>query len=325
MQKKVACIGNALVDKVCMLQSDDLLCEQNLPKGSMQLIDEKESKRLQAFTQELKSTLATGGSAANTASGTANMGIETTYIGMVGDDELGDFYIQDMQKNNISTCIFRNSDMQTGLALALVSPDGERTFATNLGAAITLSADNIGQSLFEGCEYLHIEGYLISNHDLFEKIITCGRQAGCKISIDLASYNVVEENLDYLKRVCKGVHIIFANEEEAKAFSGKEVEEALEYIAQYADIAVVKVGAKGSLISSQGKVVKVGETLRNKIDTTGAGDLYAGGFLAGLCMDKDLSICGKMGSVLAGNVIEVMGTKMDCERWNKIKTEIASL
>ena len=309
MQKKVACIGNALVDKVCMLQSDDLLCEQNLPKGSMQLIDEKESKRLQAFTQELKSTLATGGSAANTASGTANMGIETTYIGMVGDDELGDFYIQDMQQNNISTCIFRNSDMQTGLALALVSPDGERTFATNLGAAITLSADNIGQSLFEGCEYLHIEGYLISNHDLFEKIITCGRQAGCKISIDLASYNVVEENLDYLKRVCKGVHIIFANEEEAKAFSGKEAEEALEYIAQYADIAVVKVG----------------ETLRNKIDTTGAGDLYAGGFLAGLCMDKDLSICGKMGSVLAGNVIEVMGTKMDCERWNKIKTEIASL
>lgn len=222
MQKKVACIGNALVDKVCMLQSDDLLCEQNLPKGSMQLIDEKESKRLQAFTQELKSTLATGGSAANTASGTANMGIETTYIGMVGDDELGDFYIQDMQQNNISTCIFRNSDMQTGLALALVSPDGERTFATNLGAAITLSADNIGQSLFEGCEYLHIEGYLISNHDLFEKIITCGRQAGCKISIDLASYNVVEENLDYLKRVCKGVHIIFANEEEAKAFSGKK-------------------------------------------------------------------------------------------------------
>lgn len=87
----------------------------------------------------------------------------------------------------------------------------------------------------------------------------------------------------------------------------------------------MKVGAKGSLISSQGKVVKVGETLRNKIDTTGAGDLYAGGFLAGLCMDKDLSICGKMGSVLAGNVIEVMGTKMDCERWNKIKTEIASL
>lgn len=325
MQKKVACIGNALVDKVCMLQSDNLLCEQNLPKGSMQLIDEKESKRLQAFTQELKSTLATGGSAANTASGTANMGIETTYIGMVGDDELGDFYIQDMQQNNISTCIFRNSDMQTGLALALVSPDGERTFATNLGAAITLSADNIGQSLFEGCEYLHIEGYLISNHDLFEKIITCGRQAGCKISIDLASYNVVEENLDYLKLVCKGVHIIFANEEEAKAFSGKEAEEALEYIAQYADIAVVKVGAKGSLISSQGKVVKVGETLRNKIDTTGAGDLYAGGFLAGLCMDKDLSICGKMGSVLAGNVIEVMGTKMDCERWNKIKTEIASL
>ncbi len=320
---KVACIGNALVDKVCLLENDAILTEENLPKGSMQLINSEESKRLQQKLVNLQSQIATGGSAANTASGIANMGVHTSYIGMVGNDELGRFYEQDMQDNNISTHIFRNDEMATGLALALVSPDGERTFATHLGAAVTLSAENITADLFSDFDYLHIEGYLISNNDLFNKILECGKQANCKISIDLASYNVVEENLEYLRRVCKGVHIIFANEDEARAFSGKQVpEEALEFISQYSDIAVVKIGAKGSLISHEGTVYRINETQRNKIDTTGAGDLYAGGFLAALCGGKDFNQCGKWGSILAGNVIEIMGTKMDSERWNAIKKEI---
>lgn len=320
---KVACIGNALVDKVCLLENDAILTEENLPKGSMQLIDSEESKRLQQKLVNLQSQIATGGSAANTASGIANMGVPTSYIGMVGNDELGGFYEQDMQDNNISTHIFRNDEIATGLALALVSPDGERTFATHLGAAVTLSAENITSDLFSDFDYLHIEGYLISNNDLFNKILKCGKQANCKISIDLASYNVVEENLEYLRTVCKGVHIIFANEDEARAFSGKkDPEEALEFISQYSDIAVVKIGAKGSLISHEGTVYRISETQRNKIDTTGAGDLYAGGFLAALCGGKDFNQCGKWGSILAGNVIEIMGTKMDSERWNAIKKEI---
>ncbi|MEE1094370.1 MAG: adenosine kinase [Bacteroidales bacterium] len=320
---KVACIGNALVDKVCLLENDAILTEENLPKGSMQLINSEESKRLQQKLVNLQSQIATGGSAANTASGIANMGVHTSYIGMVGNDELGRFYEQDMQDNNISTHIFRNNEMATGLALALVSPDGERTFATHLGAAVTLSAENITSDLFSDFDYLHIEGYLISNNDLFNKILECVKQANCKISIDLASYNVVEENLEYLRTVCKGVHIIFANEDEARAFSGKQVpEEALEFISQYSDIAVVKIGAKGSLISHEGTVYRISETQRNKIDTTGAGDLYAGGFLAALCGGKDFNQCGKWGSILAGNVIEIMGTKMDSERWNAIKKEI---
>lgn len=323
-QMKVACIGNALVDKVCLLNNDEVLAEEKLPKGSMQLINSEESERLQQKLKNLQSQIATGGSAANTASGIANMGIPTSYIGMVGNDELGRFYEQDMQKNNISTQIFRNNEMATGLALALVSPDGERTFATHLGAAVTLSAENIDSDLLFGFDYLHIEGYLISNNELFDKILKSGKQAGCKISVDLASYNVVEENLEYLKEVCKGVHIIFANEDEARAFSGKQnPEEALEFISQYSDIAIVKIGAKGSLISHNGMVYRISETQRNKIDTTGAGDLYAGGFLAALCYGKDLQECGRWGSVLAGNVIEIMGTKMDSERWKKIKEGIA--
>jgi sugar/nucleoside kinase (ribokinase family) len=244
---------------------------------------------------------------------------------MVGNDELGDFYEKDMRENNISTHIFRSPDMATGLALALVSKDGERTFATHLGAAVTLSADNINETLLEGYDYLHIEGYLISNNELFNKIIDCAKKCGVKISIDLASYNVVEENLKYLKTVCKGVEIIFANEDEAKAFTQKDAEAALDEIAEYANIAVVKIGVKGSLIKHNGQKMRIEETKRNKIDTTGAGDMYAGGFLAGLCKGEDLTKCGKLGSILAGNVIEIMGTKMDAQRWTKIEEEIAEL
>lgn len=322
---KVVCIGNALVDKVCLLPNDDILREENLPKGSMQLINSEESKRLKTRLEELKSEIATGGSAANTANGIANLGVSTTYIGMVGNDELGDFYEKDMKGNNISTHIFRSPDMATGLALALVSKDGERTFATHLGAAVTLSADNINETLLEGYDYLHIEGYLISNNELFNKIIDCAKKCGVKISIDLASYNVVEENLEYLKTVCKGVEIIFANEDEARAFTQKDAEAALDEIAKYANIAVVKIGAKGSLIKHNGQKMRIEETKRNKIDTTGAGDMYAGGFLAGLCKGEDLTKCGKLGSILAGNVIEIMGTKMDAQRWTKIEEEIAEL
>jgi sugar/nucleoside kinase (ribokinase family) len=322
---KVVCIGNALVDKVCLLPNDDILREENLPKGSMQLINSEESKRLKTRLEELKSEIATGGSAANTANGIANLGVSTTYIGMVGNDELGDFYEKDMRENNISTHIFRSPDMATGLALALVSKDGERTFATHLGAAVTLSADNINETLIEGYDYLHIEGYLISNNELFNKIIDCAKKCGVKISIDLASYNVVEENLEYLKTVCKGVEIIFANEDEARAFTQKDAEAALDEIAEYANIAVVKIGVKGSLIKHNGQKMRIEETKRNKIDTTGAGDMYAGGFLAGLCKGEDLTKCGKLGSILAGNVIEIMGTKMDAQRWTKIEEEIAEL
>ncbi len=322
---KVVCIGNALVDKVCLLPNDDILREENLPKGSMQLINSEESKRLKTRLEELKSEIATGGSAANTANGIANLGVSTTYIGMVGNDELGDFYEKDMKENNISTHIFRSPDMATGIALALVSKDGERTFATHLGAAVTLSADNINETLLEGYDYLHIEGYLISNNELFNKIIDCAKKCGVKISIDLASYNVVEDNLEYLKTVCKGVEIIFANEDEARAFTQKDAEAALDEIAEYANIAVVKIGAKGSLIKHNGQKMRIEETKRNKIDTTGAGDMYAGGFLAGLCKGEDLTKCGKLGSILAGNVIEIMGTKMDAQRWTKIEEEIAEL
>lgn len=325
MADKVLCLGNALVDIITKLETDKELEILHLPKGSMQLVDKEMSSMIQEATLHLNSTKQTGGSAANTANGIANLGIGSGYIGMLGEDKLGEFYANDMLENSIETKFFKSQSTPTGCAVAFVSTDGERTFATYLGAAIELRADLLAKELFSGYDYFHIEGYLIVNHDLIRKAIQMAKEQGLKVSIDLASYNVVEENLDFLKEICKNVHIIFANEEEAKAFTNKEAEEALQIISNLCEIAVVKIGKRGSLIKSGDREILIGERQRACLDTTGAGDMYAAGFLAGLCLGKDLEICGQMGSILACNVIEVYGAKIDEKRWENIKKEINTL
>lgn len=325
MSKKVLCLGNALVDIITQLESDSTLESLSLPKGSMQLVDSEISEMVQKATSELKSSLQTGGSAANTANGIANLGVGSAFIGMVGEDKYGDFYINDMKDNSIEPRFFRSKNTSTGCAVALVSKDGERTFATYLGAAVELNADLLTNELFRGYDYFHIEGYLIVNHPLIRKAIDLAKQEGVKVSIDFASYNVVEENLDFLKEVCRDVDIIFANEQEAKAFTNKEADEALEEISKICDIAVVKIGKKGSLIKAKDEKVVIGKREKICVDTTGAGDMYAAGFLAGLCLDRSLEVCGNMGSILASEVIGVYGAKMDSVIWERIRKEIAQI
>src|SRR5690554_775164 len=323
--KSVICLGNALVDIITQLETDNTLNELNLPKGSMQLVDKDMHNSIKTITSKLETKKQTGGSAANTANGLANLGIKSGYIGMVGKDEFGEFYINDMIQNSIEPRFFRSHTTPTGCALALISKDGERTFATYLGAAIEMNEGLLSPDIFKGYDYFHIEGYLISNQPLVAKAISIAKSLGIKTSIDLASYNVVEENLCFLKEVCKDVDIIFANEEEAKSFTNSEAEKALDIISEYAEISVVKIGKKGSLIKSNNEKYIIKEVERKLVDTTGAGDMYAAGFLAGLCNNYSLEKCGKMGSILAGNVIEVYGAKMDENRWERIKEEISNI
>ena len=209
------------------------------------------------------------------------------------------------------------------MAVALISPDSERTFATYLGAAVELSDSDLNSNQFKGYKYLHIEGYLALNHDLMLKAAELAKGNNLKISIDMASFNVVEDNLEFLKDYVKNyVDIIFANEEEAKAFTGKEPEEALHVIAEQCEIAVVKIGSKGSMVKSKGKTYQVEPLKANSIDTTGAGDLYASGFLYGLSNNLPLEKCGSIGSLCASKVIEVIGSKMNNETWDEIKKSI---
>ena len=320
--KKILGMGNALVDIMIRLEDDQFLNHLELPKGSMQLVD---ALRSQAVLQKLEKhpkSFSAGGSAANTIHGLAMLGVPTGYIGVIGEDELGGSFVRDMINAGVEPHMI-HSLQETGRAIALVTPDSERTFATFLGAAIELAADHLTAFNFKQYDYLHIEGYLVQNHDLIKSAVSLAKKNGLVVSLDLASYNVVEANLDFLREiVTKYVDIVFANEEEAKAFTGREPREALDEIAAMARIAVVKTGSKGSLIKSGQEVIEIGIIAVTPVDTTGAGDLYASGFLYGQSHDLSLRKCGEMGALLAGHVIEVIGSKMGAEKWNEITGKI---
>ena len=315
---KVLGIGNALVDIMTQLESDELLNDFSLPKGSMQLVDNESVKKVMSGTEHLEKKISSGGSAANTIHGLAKLNIETGFMGKVGNDEFGMFFENDLKESGISPKLYK-SNTNSGHAVALISPDSERTFATFLGAAVELSADDLSSSHFKDFDYFHIEGYLVQNHDLIEKALKLAKENNLKVSLDLASYNVVEENLEFLKSIVeKYVDIIFANEEEAKAFTGKEPVEALNILAEKCEIAVVKIGSKGSLIKNGDDIFEIGIIDVNPKDTTGAGDLYASGFLFGLVKGFSLQRCGEIASILSGKVIEVIGAKMDNDRWEDV-------
>lgn len=320
--KKVLGMGNALVDVMTKLENDELLGELNLPKGSMQLVDADFSHQVIQKTSALKPIMTSGGSAANTVHGLAKLGIETGFIGKVGHDELGRFFEDNLVAIGTKPVLLK-SKTSTGKAIALVTPDSERTFATCLGAAIELTPDELNDDMFEGYDYFHIEGYLVQNHALIESAMKIAKSKGIKISLDMASYNVVEDNLDFLKRmVDEYVDIIFANEEEAKAFTGKEPEEALNILACLSNIAIVKIGKQGSLIKRGKEMSRVGIIGIDSFDTTGAGDLYAAGFIYGLSKNESMQECGRLGALLSGKVIENLGAKISNEGWKFIEENL---
>ncbi len=192
-------------------------------------------------------------------------------------------------------------------------------FATYLGAAVELSADDITDSIFKGFDILHLEGYLVFNHSLVEKAILVAKRNGLKVSMDLASFNIVEANLDFLKGIIiSSVDIVFANEEESKALTGELPEKSLDIIAEMCEIAVVKIGSKGSMVKRGNEMVKVDAIKANAIDTTGAGDLFASGFIYGLIQGWSLEKCAKLGALTAGKVVETIGAKISPTVWQEI-------
>ncbi len=323
--KQILGIGNALVDVMTMINDDSLLSMFELPKGSMQLVDVSKSQSIKSDTVNLNRIMTSGGSAANTIHGLAMLGTKTGFIGSIGKDDVGDFFEKDMKYAGINTMLIRRETV-TGTAIALISPDSERTFATHLGAAIELSANDLKTDYFDGYDILYLEGYLILNKVLVETACQMAKEKNMKIALDLASFNVVTAMLsDYKEIVEKYVDIVFANEEEAKAFTGLAPVEALVKLSEICEIAVVKVGSEGSWIKRKDEVIKIGTGTVNLKDTTGAGDLYASGFLFGYAQDMNLEVCGQYGSLLAGHVIEIVGARIDHEKWQKIRATVAGL
>jgi sugar/nucleoside kinase (ribokinase family) len=321
--KKILGIGNALVDVMTVIPDESQLSQFNLPKGSMTMVDATRSGEIKQAINGLKKTLASGGSAGNTIYGLGVMGVHSSFIGKVGRDEFGNFYEKNMVDAGLTPVLMRSANSPTGTAVALVTPDSERTFATHLGAATELSADDLNASHFKGYNILYVEGYLIYNLPLVERAFRMAKENHMCIALDLASFNVVKEMLPAFERIVNEyVDIVFANEEEARAFTGLGPVDALNEISKRCKIAVVKTGPDGSWIKRDNEVVKVDALKVKAVDTTGAGDLYAAGFLYGFSNGFSLDKCGLFGSILAGKVIEVIGARMPEEKWAEAKKMI---
>ena len=324
-KKSVLGIGNALIDVLITITDDAVLQKFGLPKGSMTLVDAILSAEIKKETKNSTRSIQTGGSAANTVHGIAKLGGKCGYIGKISSDEFGNFYLEDFRNNKINTHFFY-SETGTGHATGLISPDSERTFGTYLGAAMELTAEEMTHEIFRDYGILHIEGYLVQNHALIEAAMSIAKENGLLVSIDMASFNIVEANIDFLHRIIREyVDIVFANEEEATSLTGKNPEEALLEIAEMCSIAVVKLGAHGSMIKSGDRIIHIDAISAKSIDTTGAGDIYAAGFLYALTENLDLEIAGKIGSLLAGNVVEIIGAKITDETWNELLPQVESL
>lgn len=324
--KKIIGIGNALVDALATLKNDELLGVFGLPKGSMRLIGDDEQCRIQECFSSLDVQRATGGSAGNAMLALACLGEHPGFIGTIGDDVTGHFFEENCVQRGIKPHL-TVLPQQSGIAYTFISPDGERTFATYLGAAASLHPDNLSVEQFEGYDFLYVEGYLVQNHSLILRAVELAKEAGLMVCLDLASYNIVAADRDFFHHlVTEYVDVVFANEEEARAFSGMEPDEALKHLHTLCDVAVVKLGAAGSTIMCFGEQVRVNAMPVSKVvDTTAAGDFYAAGVMYGLMQGCSLQQCAELGSLLSAHVIQVVGTKLGDDIWAEIKLKVARI
>ena len=196
--KSILGIGNALTDILALLEDDSLLREYHLPKGSMQHVDKETGNKIWSSIRRMGVQYVAGGSAGNTITGTAVFGMPSGFIGKVGDDELGSLYKSDQERNGIRSMLLKGVEASGRAMVFVTAPNAERTFAVYLGAALELAPEDLKPEYFEGYDYFHIEGYLVQNQQLLRRAVELAKEAGCYISIDLASYNVVESNEAFL-------------------------------------------------------------------------------------------------------------------------------
>ncbi len=318
-RKTIVCVGSALVDMLAM-EPEAFIDRLGVEKGGMNLVDRGYIGKLIAQTSAAPS-LVSGGSACNTAVGVGNLGGTIRFVGKLGEDELGEFFTQDLNRNHVQSVIFYGKN-PTGCVLSVITPDAQRSMFTYLGAASEMRPDEIHMDCFKDAAIVHVEGYLLFNQSLMAAVLSSAKNAGARISLDLASFNVVEESKDILDEIIREyVDILIANEDEARAYSGhSDEDEALEALARHAELAVLKIGPRGSRVAVNGRRIAIAPHGNDDapVDTTGAGDLWAAGFLFGLVNGYSLEHSGRLASACGYEVCQVVGAKIPEQGWARI-------
>ena len=317
-------VGSALVD-ILAHESDDFLQQAGAVKGGMTYVERDHIDQTLTRTSA-KPRIVPGGSACNTAVGIGKLGGHARFVGKSGSGEMGRLLETDLRSNGVDPVLFK-SDSPTGRVLSIITPDAQRSMLTFLGAASESRPEEVLSGCLEGAAIVHVEGYLLFNPDLIRSTLQAARAAGARISLDLASYNVVESSLKLLDTLVDDyVDILIANEDEARSFTGHDDERrAVAALAERAEIAVLKVGARGSHIAASGKIHRIApQGSGTAVDTTGAGDLWASGFLYGLVNGYCLEHCGQLGSACGYEVCQVVGAAIPDAGWERIRKGMAA-
>jgi sugar/nucleoside kinase (ribokinase family) len=309
-------VGAALVD-LLVEEEDHFITRLGSEKGGMTLVELPTiDKALTGTAAQVK--VVPGGSACNTMVGIGNLGGRSRMIGRVGGDDLGKAFMEGLHKAGVDRRI-RESDQATGRVLSVVTPDAQRTMFTYLGASAQLSPDDVTLADISDAGMVLLEGYLLFNRPVVEKILSLAKQAKAKVVLDLASFQVVEFCRDFLDEILEtSVDMVLANEDEAKAYTGMGESESLDILAGKVETAVVKIGKKGVLLARGKERYAVDAHLVKAIDTTGAGDLWASGFLFGLTQGLNLENAARLGCKVGSEVVQVMGAVIPEEGWKRV-------
>ena len=331
---QILSIGNALLDQLVRTPDESLIRRFGLEKGGMTLIQPATVKALQQAISQYEVVAAPGGSAANTAYGLARLGVGSGFIGSVGDDAMGRRFEADLHGYGVVPYLKKCPD-ETGHCLSVITPDAERTMGTYLGAAGHIVPADLRPELFEACDGIYFEGYLISLAETVARMKELAVRFGKGLMVDLASYTVVGQYFEAFRQLIGAgcCRLLLANEDEARVYArmaGMDIaddgwmERLLEMWGSQVETAVIKLGPRGSLVRHRGTVRQVGIfPARERVDTTGAGDLYAAGFIYGMSKDYAPEMCGYIGSIVSAHMIGHVGAKMPEEVWQQVRREIA--
>lgn len=319
MNRRILGIGTPILDYLLSV-SDEYVESLGIRGGSI-LIEYETLQKILADHSAIESVIG-GGSAANTIKGLAKLGHACGLIGKTGKDEAALKFVGSLEEYGIFPHL-STSKLPTGQVACLITPDHERTMRAFLGAGAEMNADDISSDFFINTELVHIEGYLMNRKGVVEKAMKLAKEAGAKISFDVSSFEMVEEFKKPMLALLKDyVNIVFANEEEARTLTGLPPEEACIHMKDLCGTAVVKMGGEGCWGASGSEKVFHPAYQVKVVDTTGAGDLFASGFLHGFLEKKSLGESLRYGAVVASYVIQVFGAEIPLSQWSEIRTNL---